>query len=385
MVSKRVQSVPASGTIEISNLVSQLKASGVDVISFSMGEPDFTTPPNIVDAAVDSLHNGFTHYTPSLGIPELRQAIVNRVADFNGIKCTPKNVLVTPCKQAIFMIALGFLDPGDEVLLPDPCWVSYEACVRLAGATPVYIPTKFEEEFILNPALVEAAITPNTKLIILNSPSNPTGCVYPPEIIKEIARIASEHNLLVMSDEIYESVIYEGKTLSIASLPDMFDRTITVSGLSKTYAMTGWRLGWAIGSEHNISTINKLQSHSISCCVSFTQTAAVEALNGTQVYKENMVKEFKARRDLALDLIQEIDSLECNVPHGAFYLFPKYDSEMKSVELAENLLKYEHVAVTPGSAFGPSGEGFFRISYATSEDQIREGLGRIKRYMDEHL
>lgn len=381
MVSKRVQSVPVSGTIEISNLVSQLKASGADIVSFSMGEPDFTTPLNIVDAAVDSLHRGFTHYTSSLGIPELREAIANRARNFNNIDCMAKNVLVTPCKQAIFMTALGFIDPGDEVILPGPSWVSYEACIMLAGATPVYVPTKFEDDFVVDPALIEAAITPKTRMIIINTPSNPTGCVYPSDVIKEIARIAEEHDLMVMSDEIYESIVYEGKHVSIASMPGMFDRTITVSGLSKTYAMTGWRLGWALASEYNIAAINKLQSHSISCCVSFAQEAAVEALNGNQDSMHYMVKEFKARRDLALDLISEIPGLECNIPKGAFYLFPKYDSNMKSMELAAGMLKYAHVAVTPGVAFGPSGEGFFRISYATSEDQIREGLARIKAYL----
>ncbi len=385
MVSKRVQNVPASGTIEISNLVNQLKASGVDVISFSMGEPDFTTPSNIVDAAVQSLHDGFTHYTSSLGIPELRSAIARKTVSFNHVDCQAKNVIVTPCKQAIFMTALGFLDPGDEVILPDPSWVSYEACIRLAGAVPVYVPTYFENDFIVSPEAIEQAITPKTRMIFLNTPSNPTGCVYPPEVIKAIAEIAIEHNLLVMSDEIYESIVYEGSHMSIASIPGMFDRTITVSGLSKTYAMTGWRLGWAVASEHNIMVLNKLQSHSISCCVSFAQTAAVEALEGPQDSMHHMVKEFRQRRDLALDLISDIKSLECNVPKGAFYLFPKYDSKMGSVELAANLLKFAHVAVTPGSAFGPSGEGFFRISYATGEDQIREGLDRIRHYMNEHM
>jgi len=381
MVSKRVQSVPVSGTIEISNIVNQLKASGVDIVSFSMGEPDFTTPSNIIDACVDSLHSGFTHYTPSFGIPELRSAVAKRAQEFNHIDCTAKNVLITPCKQAIFMTALAYLDPGDEVILSDPSWVSYEACVRLAGAKPVYIPTKFEDDFVIDPSLVEAAITPKTKMIILNTPSNPTGSVLPESTIKAIAEIAIAHNVMVMSDEIYESIIYEGKHVSIASLPGMFERTITISGLSKTYAMTGWRLGWAIAPEVDIAAINKLQSHSISCCVSFTQTAAVEALNGPQDSKNAMVGEFKKRRDLALDLISEIKGLECNVPQGAFYLFPKYDSEMKSTELAVQLLKYAHVAVTPGTAFGPNGEGFFRISYATSEDNIIEGLSRIKKYM----
>jgi len=381
MVSRRVKGIPASGTVSISNVVSYLKAHGIDIISFSMGEPDFVTPSNVIDACVDSLQSGFTHYTPSAGIPELRKAVAAKAFSDNNIHCTAKNVLITPCKHAIFMTALAYLDTGNEVILPDPSWVSYEACIRLAGAKPKYIPTKFDEDFVVNPDLIEKAITPKTKMIILNSPSNPTGGVLPSETIKAIADIAKDRNLMVMSDEIYESIIYEGKHLSIASLPDMFERTITISGLSKTYAMTGWRLGWAIAPEADIKNLDKLQTHSISCCVSFTQPAAVEAITGQQESKEKMIKEFKCRRDLALDLISEIKGLDCNVPKGAFYLFPKYESKVKSTVLCTKMLEEAHVAVTPGSAFGPSGEGFFRVSYATSEDQIREGISRIKNFI----
>lgn len=383
MVSKRLQEIPASGTIAISNLVSQMKSEGIDIVSFSMGEPDFTTPKNIIESCCDSLQDGFTHYTPSLGIPELRKAVADVTRETNGVPCSASNVLITPCKQAIFMTALAYIDPGDEVILPDPSWVSYEACIRLAGGVPVYIPTKFEDKFIVDPALIEAAVTPRTKMIILNTPSNPTGTVIPKDVLKQIADIAIRHDIMVMSDEIYESIIYEGKHASIAALPDMFERTIIVSGLSKTYAMTGWRLGWAIASEAHIANLNKLQSHSISCAVSFAQKAAVEAIVGPQVDKERMISEFRKRRDLALDLIAEIPGLECNVPDGAFYVFPKYDVDMKSAKLAEILLKEAHVAVTPGIAFGPSGEGFFRVSYATSEDQIREGFARIKKCMSQ--
>lgn len=381
MVSKRLLNVPASGTVMIANMVSQMKQDGADIISFSMGEPDFATPSNIVNACIDSLNSGFTHYTPSRGIPELRAAIAESVARDNGIPCTAKNVLVTPTKQALFMIALAYLDPGDEVLLPDPAWVSYEACIRLAGAKPVFVPTYFEDEFCVNPEKILEAITPNTKMIMLNSPSNPTGCVMPPELIKAIADICREKDIMVLSDEIYEHIIYEGKHTSIASLPDMFDRTLTISGLSKTYAMTGWRVGWVIASEADISAIDKLQSHSITCCTSFTQPASVEAIRGQQDTKNAMVREFRKRRDLALDLISEIKGLECNVPKGAFYLFPRFDAPMSSDEMSAYLLKDAHVAVTPGRAFGPSGEGMFRLSYATSEEQIIEGLGRMKKAM----
>lgn len=380
-VSKRIQEIPASGTIAISNLVSDLKAQGIDIVSFSMGEPDFVTPSNIIEAAKESLDSGFTHYTPSTGIPELKEAIANTVRRDNGINVSSMNVLVTPCKQAIFMTALTYLDPGDEVILPDPGWVTYEAVIKLCGAKPVYVPLSYNDGFILSPEKVEAAVTPKTKMIILNTPANPTGCVLPEDTIRAIAEIAVKHDLLILADEIYEHVIYSGKHFSVASMPGMIDRTITVSGLSKTYAMTGWRIGWAISSVDNIKNINKLQSHSISCCVSFAQEGAVEALKGTQEPMHDMVAQFKKRRDLAYDLLTEIKGIECQKPEGAFYLFPKYDANIHSVDLAKKMLTDAHVAITPGAAFGPHGEGFFRISYATSEDQIREGFSRIKKFM----
>ncbi len=381
-VSKRLQAVPISGTVSIANLVSQMKSEGIDIVSFSMGEPDFVTPSNIIGSCIDSLNSGFTHYTPSTGIPELRQAVAGFERN-NGIPCTAGDVLITPAKQAIFMAALAFLDPGDEVILPDPSWVTYEAVVRLAGAKPIYVPLTFENNFVLAPAAVEAAVTPKTKMIIINTPANPTGCVLPADTVKAIAEIAERHDLMVLSDEIYEKIIYEGKHTSIAALPGMLDRTITVSGLSKTCAMTGWRIGWAVSSESNIKNLNKLQTHSVSCCVSFAQQGAVEALNGPQDEPQRMVAQFRKRRDLALDLIEEIPDLECCTPQGAFYLFPKYTTKvpLTSVQLAKDLLVNARVAVTPGSAFGPHGEGFFRISYATSEDQIREGFDRIRAYL----
>jgi aspartate aminotransferase len=218
-------------------------------------------------------------------------------------------------------------------------------------------------------------------MIVINTPSNPTGCVMPSDSLRQIADIAMAHGIKVLSDEIYSSIVYEGKHTSIASFPGMFDNTILVSGLSKSYAMTGWRLGWAIAPAEDIKAINKLQSHSISCAVSFVQKAAVEAINGPQDSKISMVKEFRRRRDLVMDLLHEIPGFQCNVPKGAFYVFPKYNRDIPSAKLAEILLKEGHVAVTPGTAFGPGGEGFFRISYAASEEQIRDGMGRIKKVM----
>ncbi len=380
MVSDRLKAVPPSGTVAISNLVSEMKASGIkDIISFSLGEPDFTTPGNIIDAAVDSLHRGFTHYTPSMGLPELKKAIAESTKAKNGIPCGPQNVLVTPTKQAIFLWALAYLNPGDEVILPDPAWVSYEAVILLAGAKPVYVPTYFDEGYIINPDRVREAITPKTKAIIINSPSNPTGAVQPEEALKAIADICVEKDLIVLTDEIYEHILYEGKHVSLAAMPGMWERTYTVSGLSKTYAMTGWRIGWLIADD--VKSINKLQSHSITCCTSFVQEAAIEAIKGTQEPKAAMVKEFKKRRDLALDIIADIPGLECNRPNGAFYLFPRYDMDIKSNDLADKILREGHVAVTPGRAFGPCGEGSFRMSYAASEEDIKEGLARIKKVL----
>ena len=326
-VSQRLQEIPPSGTVAISNLVNQMKGEGIDIISFSVGEPDFNTPANIVDACEKSLKSGFTHYTPSMGIPELRKAIAESVKAKNGIPCEAKNVLVTPTKQALFMIALAYINPGDEVILPDPSWVSYEAHIRMCGGIPKYVTTSFDDGFVIDPEKVAAAVTPKTKMVIINSPSNPTGCVQPESTLKGIADIAKDKDLIVMTDEIYENIIYDGaKHYSIAAMPDMFDRTITVSGLSKTYAMTGWRVGWMIAPEADIKAVNKLQSHSVTCCTSFTQPAALEAIRGPQDDKVKMVAQFKKRRDLALDLISEIPGLECNVPGGAFYLFPKFSA-----------------------------------------------------------
>ena len=381
MVSQRLQAVPPSGTVAISNLVSEMKASGIDdIISFSLGEPDFTTPGNVIDAAVDSLHKGFTHYTPSMGLPELRKDIADSTRAKNGIPCGPQNVLVTPTKQAIFMWALAYLDPGDEVLIPDPAWVSYEAVVLLAGAKPVYVPTYFNEGYVIDPERVRAAITPKTKAIIINSPSNPTGAVQPEDTLKAIAEICVEKDIIVLADEIYEHIIYSGKHVSLASLPGMWERTYTVSGLSKTYAMTGWRIGWLIADD--IKSINKLQPHSITCCTAVVQQAAIEAIEGPQEARDAMVKEFKKRRDLALDLLSEIKDLECNKPDGAFYLFPRLDKDVDSNTVAKKLLQEGHVAVTPGRAFGPCGEGSFRMSYAASEDDITEGIARMRKVLN---
>jgi len=380
MAAKRLSNVPESGTVKIANVVSRLKQDGVkDIISFSMGEPDFPTPENITQACQASLDRNFTHYTPSAGIPELRKAVAARTRQDNGIPCTEANVLITPTKQAIFMTMLALVDEGDEVVLPDPAWGTYEACIRLAGGVPRYVTLSPDDDYRMTPEAVAEAITPKTTMVLLNSPSNPTGAVLTRGDIQGIADLARDHDLTVLSDEVYEKIIFEGEHHSIAALDGMFDRTVTVNGVSKTYAMTGWRLGWAVAPAPIIKALNTLQTHSLTCCVSFVQQAGVEALSGPQDSVDRMVKEFRERRDLIMRLIADIPSLHCPTPKGAFYLFPSFDHQMSSEDLAAYLLQEAHVALTPGSAFGPAGEGHLRISYACSRQDIEEGMARIKK------
>lgn len=378
MVAKRVSNVPESGTVRIANLVARLRQEGREILSFSMGEPDFTTPDNIVEAAKDALDNGITHYTPSAGIPELRELIARKSLEQNGIPCNAGNVLVTPSKHAIFMTVLATVDEGDEVILPDPAWGTYDACVRLAGGIPRYAVLKEEDDFRMTPEVVAELITPKTSLIVINSPSNPTGAVLKKEDVQGIAELAMDHDITVLSDEVYEHIIYEGEHHSIASIDGMFERTVTVNGFSKTYAMTGWRLGWLVAPPHLFKAISKLQSHSVTCAVSFAQVGGVEALSGPQDAVAEMVREFRERRDMVMDLLEEIPSLNCTVPKGAFYIFPSYDFEMNSEELCTYLLENANVGVTPGTAFGPNSDGHFRISYAASRETLEKGLNNIK-------
>jgi aspartate aminotransferase len=379
MPARRLQNVPESGTVKIANLVSKLKQEGADVVSFSMGEPDFSTPDNINDACIKSIEDHFSHYTPSAGIVELRKAVANRTQRENGIPCTEANVIITPTKQVIFMTMLAMIDEGDEVVIPDPTWGTYEACVRLVGGIPKFAQLDADTGYRMTPETVAEQIGPKTKMVLLNSPANPTGGVMTLDDIKGVADLARDHDLCVLSDEVYEKVLFEGKHYSIAALDGMFDRTITVNGVSKTYAMTGWRLGWAVAPISYIRALNVLQTHSLTCVTSFVQKAGVEALIGPQDSVTEMVAEFRARRDLVMSLIREIPSIHCPEPAGAFYIFPSYDQKMSSEDMAAYLLEKAHVAVTPGSAFGPSGEGHFRLSYACSRKDIAEGMSRIKQ------
>jgi len=378
MFAKRMENVLESGTVKTANLVSKLKGEGADIISFSMGEPDFHTPENIKEACMRSLANNFTYYTPSAGIPELRRAIADRCRRLNNIPCDASNVLVTPTKQAIFMTMLAMVDEGDEVILPDIAWGTFEACARLAGGKVRYAHLSVENAFRMTPEAVAEKITKRTKLLVLNSPSNPCGAVLTKGDVKGIADLAQDHGFFVLADEIYNQLVFEGEHVSISSLEGMFDRTITVDGFSKTYAMTGWRAGWAIAPKPIFKELNKLQTQSITCVTSFVQQACLEALLGPQGSVAMMKQEFKARRELVYALMKDIPSLDCPMPSGAFYMMPSYAFDMNSEDMAAYLLEEAHVAVTPGSAFGPAGEGRFRLSYAASRENIEKGMARIK-------
>ncbi len=377
MASRRVRSVSESATMRIASLAGELKRKGVDLISLSLGEPDFTTPPHICEAAKDALDAGETHYAPSAGIPELREEIALKLQRENNIQAEPSNIIVTPgAKQAVFEAVLSVVDDGDEVLLFDPAWVSYDACVRLAGGRSVWVPTDPYDGF--KPENLAEHITAKTRLIIVNTPGNPTGAVYDREVLREISELAIDHDLLVLSDEIYEKVIYGKRHESLAAFDGMEERTITVNGFSKAYAMTGWRLGYLAAPSGLVSQIMKVHSHSVSQAASFVQHAGLAALRGDQQCVIDMTTEFEKRRNLIVKGLNEL-GLDTPLPDGAFYAFTNVSRYGSGDEFAERLLKEAHVAVTPGSAFGSVGANYIRISYATSQERIREALLRIER------
>ena len=380
MLSERVKRIQESGTMKMKELAGQKKAEGKKIISFTVGEPDFDTPKHIVEAAKKALDEGKTRYLDAPGLPELRKAIAEAAVRSNGIPCDQSNVLITPTKQAIFESIMATINEGEDVIIPDPAWVTYEPCVQLAGGKAVPVKTTDEHEFRVLPDAVAELITPKTKMILLNSPSNPCGAVATHDDVRGIADLARDHNLLVLSDEVYEKIIFDGlKHYSIAAEPGMVDRTITISGFSKTYAMTGWRMGWLIAPKTIFKGINKIQQHSITHAVSFAQYGGLAALTGSQEPVKMMVKEFEERRNLIMKLMKDIPSLHCDTTKGAFYVFPRYDHKMKSEEMALYLMDKAEVALTGGSSFGSAGEQHLRISYATNKKNIQEGMERVKK------
>jgi aspartate aminotransferase len=380
MLSKRVLNLKESGTLKAMIKAKELQAKGIKVIQLDVGEPDFPTPINIIKAAEKAMEEGFTHYTPSLGIPELREAIANKLREENKIDVSKDNIIITPgSKQAIFYAVMALIDEEDEVIIPTPAWSSYMEIVTLAGGKVKEVPTN--NDFSLNIEKIKEVITERTKLIIINSPNNPTGHVMDIKEIRELCELVLDSNLFVLSDEIYEKLIYEGQHISIASLPNMEERTITINGFSKTYAMTGWRLGYVVAPKNLISAMNKIQQHTATCATSFAQIAAIEALKPHTPIMP-MIEEFKRRRNYICKALEKL-SFKFVKPKGAFYVFPEIPIDnMNSNEFCDLLLEKYGVSVTPGTAFGNYNK-HIRISYANSMENIEEAMKRIEMFINE--
>ena len=393
-ISRMCKAIAPSVTLSIDAKAKDMKQQGLDVVGFGAGEPDFPTPSHICDAAKEAIALGMTRYTPSEGTLALRKAICEKLKRDNGLNYTPAEVIVSGgAKHSLFTIFQAILDDGDEVLIPTPCWVSYPEMVRMAGGVPVYVETLEADDFVPSKAALEEKITPRTKAVIITSPSNPNGSVWPYEALKDAAGLARKHDFYIISDEIYEKLLYDGrKHVSIASVSDDAKaRTFVVNGLSKAYAMTGWRIGYAAGPLDVIKAMGNFQSQATSNPNSIAQHAGVTALLGDQSCVTEMVTEFEHRRNYMVEHIGWIPGLSCKKPAGAFYVMlnmnPLIGSKYKgreikgSMDLAELLLTEEQVAVVPGVAF--EAEGYCRLSYAVSLDDIKKGLDRIERFVEQ--
>ena len=370
---ERVGRVEPSATLAISNLASELEADGVDVVDLSVGEPDFPTPENVVEAGKDALDAGHTGYTPSNGIPELKGAIAEKL-DSDGLAHTTDEIIVTPGgKQALYETFQTLVDDGDEVALLDPAWVSYEAMVKLAGGDLARVDLA-PHGFSLADGLddLAATVSDDTELLIVNTPSNPTGAVYSDEALEGVRDLAVEHDFAVISDEIYDEIVYGVEQTSLASLDGMAERTVTINGFSKAYSMTGWRLGYLHATGDLISQAGKLHSHSVSCATNFVQRAGIEALRNTDESVEEMRAAFESRRDMLVDLFDD-HGVDVAVPDGAFYMMLPVAEDDSA--WAEEAIQEAHVATVPGSAFGAP--GYARISYAASEERLKEGMERL--------
>lgn len=378
----------------LSKTVSALKPSGIrkffdiaatmeDVISLGIGEPDFTTPQPIIDAGIRSLQAGETHYTSNHGIMELRQAIADHLENMYGVSYDPLNEIIVTVgvSEALYLTFTALLNPGDEVIIPTPCFVSYQAEVSLAGGAPVEIYTTMEDDFQPNPAMIEKAITPKTKAILLGYPNNPTGAVASRETMEAIAKLADKHDLVVVSDEIYDRLVYEHEHVCFPTIEGMQDRTVLLGGFSKNYAMTGWRIGYAAGPAEVLKGLVRIHQYSVMSAPTISQYAALEALKVGEPYVQEMLAAYDRRRKLIHQGLNDL-GLPTFEPHGAFYVFPSIHNTGLSDEVfAEKLLLEEKVAVVPGSSFGDAGIGFVRCSYATSYELIEQALEKIGRFL----
>ncbi len=381
-VNRRIAGLVASSTLAITARAKELRVQGHDVVNFGAGEPDFDTPAVIKQAAIQAIHDGLTKYTPSVGTLSLRQEIAKKFKRDNGLDYTPSQIVVScGAKHSIFSVIQVLADDGDEVLIPAPYWVSYPEMVKLAGATPVFIETTSKTGLKVTPGMLRKAITKKTRIFILNSPSNPTGVVYSKEELRALAEICVEQDIWIISDEIYEKLIYDiPEYASVAALsPAIYAKTITINGVSKTYSMTGWRIGYAAGPQEVMEHMKKFQDHSTSNPTSISQAAAEAALKMPEAEIQAMVDEFKRRRDLLMSLIDGIPEMSYIHPQGAFYLFCDISKLGDSMEVAKAILDDAKVAFIPGDGFGAP--GFARLSFATSTERIQEGVRRIAQWI----
>ena len=386
-LAKRMQRLGTETAFEVLVRARALEAQGRDIVHLEIGEPDFDTPENIVEAGIDALRKGYTHYGPSNGMVELRKAVAEDVSKSRGIKVTPEEVVVVPGgKPIIFFVMLALIDEGDEVIYPNPGFPIYESMVNFLGAKPVPIHLKEENNFVLDVKELSSLITDKTKLIILNSPQNPTGGVMDRKDVEAVAKAIGDRDIMILSDEIYSRLLFEGTHFSIAAIDEMRERTIILDGFSKTYAMTGWRMGYGVMRPDLAQHISRLMVNSNSCTASFTQMAGVEALLGPQESVDHMNEEFKKRRDYFAERINKIKGFSCKVPHGAFYMFPNITKTgWKSKPLADALLDQAGVAVLSGTAFGAYGEGYLRFSIANSMENLKKALDRVEEWANKNL
>jgi aspartate aminotransferase len=375
----RMERLGTETAFEVMVRARALEAQGKDIIHLEIGEPDFDTPANIIEAGCTALKSGWTHYGPAAGLPDLKQAIADYLNRSRGTSYGPNNIVVTPGgKPIMFFVILALLEAGDEAIYPNPGFPIYESMINFTGARAVPAPLREERAFALDVDELAGLITPRTKLLIINSPGNPTSGVLNRAEIEAIATIAVEHDLTVLADEIYSEIIYEGEHVSIATMPGMKERTIVLDGFSKTYAMTGWRLGYGAMPEDFAGLISKLMVNSVSCTSMAVQRAGIEALTGPQDEVKSMVEAFRRRRDLIVDGLNGIDGISCLCPKGAFYVFPNISGTgMMSKEFADFLLNEHGVAALAGTSFGAYGEGYLRLSYANSEENLRKAIERV--------
>ena len=377
---ERVQALQPSPTLAVSDRARALRQQGLDVVDLGGGDPDFPTPKHICAAAAEALARGETHYVAGAGIPALREAIARKLAVDNGIDVEPGGIIVTlGGKSALFSAILALAGPGDDILVFDPAWVSYEPITTVAGAGTVHVPLDPADNYRITREAIEVHLTPRTKLMIVNSPNNPTGRVLTTEEFEAITAVANEQDLLVFSDEIYEKILYDGhRHVSLASLPDMAERTLTFNGLSKAYAMTGWRLGYVAGSQALIKQIMKIHSHSVTCATSFAQYGGVAALEGPQDFIGTMVEAWDRRRKLIASGLSAIPGINCPIPEGAFYAFADVSGTgMNGQQVAKLLIDEAQVGVTPGDAFGDVSTNHIRLSFANSDELIQKAVERV--------